>query len=114
MRWVAVITAAVLMMSAPCLSACTLAACMQAQQQAQTPPCHQQHKAPAPQADPHGNCDHQKVSNTPDGFAPVMQIAWAAAPAPGAMMLLGAALASPAVSPLKAPPGLALHSVLRI
>ena len=114
MRWVAVIAAAVLMLSVPCLSACTLAACMQTQQEARTPPCHQHQKAPAPQADPHSNCDHQKVSSAPDGFAPVMQIAWAASPVPGATMLRGAALESPAVSPLKGPPGLALHSVLRI
>ena len=115
MRWVSVIAAAVLLMSMQCLSACSLAACFQPPRQAQTPPCHQHHKAPPPQADPHSNCDHQKVSSAPDSFAPGMQIAWAAAPVPAAMMLPGAALASPpAVSALKGPPGLALHSILRI
>ena len=112
MRWVAVITVAVFMMSVQCLSACTLAACMQTHQAEQMPSCHHHHKAPAQPAPPHTTCDHQKIANTPDNAA--LLIVWNTGPVPFTISLRQTPLASATLLPLGSPPGLARYFILRI
>jgi hypothetical protein len=65
MRWVSAALITVLLASVQCLSACTLASCAPAPKDAQLPPCHQHHQAPAPASDQHDNCDHQKAVSAP-------------------------------------------------
>jgi hypothetical protein len=114
MRWVAVLTIALLLASVQCLSACTLASCTEhAQQDAQAPPCHSHHhKAPAPDA---GHpCDHQNAVKAPS--TDLTPTHWALAPFELATLAL--IVASPVTASahlhLESPPGLLAPSVLRI
>ena len=114
MRWVSVVTIAVLLASVQCLSACTLASCAPAPKDAQLPPCHQHRQTPAPASDQHNNCDHQKAVSAPSadlaiahlGLAPVAEFV---------PMPMAAALLEPVMHlVLESPPGLVTPSVLRI
>jgi len=112
MRWVSVITIALLLASVQCLSACTLASCAPAPKDAQLPPCHQHHQTPA--TDQPNNCDHQKAVSAPS--ADVAMAHWGVVAVPVFLPeLMAKAPLAPAVHlVLESPPGLITPSVLRI
>ena len=112
MRWVSVITIALLLASVQCLSACTLASCAPAAKDAQLPPCHQHQQAPAPASD-HNNCDHQKAVSAPSADLAIAHLALAPMPefVPVLMITTPVELAAHLV--IESPPPKA-SSVLRI
>jgi hypothetical protein len=112
MRWVSVITIALLLASVQCLSACTLASCAPAPKDAQLPPCHRHHQTPA--ADQHNNCDHQKAVSAPSADVAMAHLAVIAAPVFLPELIAAAPLAPAAHAVLESPPGLVTPSVLRI
>ena len=112
MRWVAVVTIALLLASVQCLSACTLASCAPATKDAEFPPCHQHHQTPAP--DQHNTCDHQKAVSAPSTDLAIAHLALVAAP-----VFLPELMAAPPLAPavnlaLESPPELLKLSILRI
>ena len=109
MRWVSVVTIALLLASVQCLSACTLASCAPAPKDAQLPPCHQHHQAPT-----HDNCDHQKAVSAPSADLAMAHLGVVAAPVFLPELMAAAPLAPAAHLVLESPPGLVTPSVLRI
>jgi hypothetical protein len=114
MRWVSVVTIALLLASVQCLSACTLASCAPAPKDAQLPPCHQHHQTPAPASDQHNNCDHQKAVSAPSADLAMAHLGVVAPPVFLPELMAAAALAPAAHLVLESPPGLVTPSVLRI
>ena len=111
MRWIAVVTATVLMMCT--VFSCTgLAAEHAHARQTQAPPCHQHQKPAAPQS---GNpCDHQQAVTTDHMGIFVPDMAWM--PVAVAAPPLTVSLTRPEPwAPAEGPPALAIPiSVLRI
>jgi hypothetical protein len=113
MRWVSVVTIAVLLASVQCLSACTLASCAPAPKDAQLPPCHQHRQTPAPASDQHNNCDHQKAVSAPSADLAIAHLGLAPVPEflPVLMITTPVELAAHLI--IESPP-LKASSVLRI
>ena len=112
MRWVSLMTIAMLLASVQCLSACTLASCAPAPKDAQLPPCHQHQQTPA--TGQHNNCDHQKAVSAPSTDLAIAHLALVAAPMFLPELMAAAPLAPAAHLVLESPPGLLTPSVLRI
>ncbi len=110
MRWVSVVTIALLLASVQCLSACTLASCAPAPKDAQLPPCHQRHH----QAPTHDNCDHQKAVSAPSADLPIGHLGLAPVAEFVPVLMATTPLVSAAHLVLESPPGLITPSVLRI
>jgi len=111
MRWVSVVTIALLLASVQCLSACTLASCAPAPKDAQLPPCHQHHQTPASD---HNDCDHQKAVSAPNADLAMAHLGVVAAPVYLPELMATTLLAPVAHLILESPPGLVTPSVLRI
>lgn len=114
MRWVSVVTIALLLTSVQCLSACTLASCAPAPKDAQLPPCHQHRQTPAPASDQHNNCDHQKAVSAPSADVAIAHLGLIAAPVFLPESMAAAPLTRAAHLVPESPPGLITPSVLRI
>jgi hypothetical protein len=114
MRWVSVVTIALLLASVQCLSACTLASCAPTPKDAQLPPCHQHQQTPAPASDQHNNCDHQKAVSAPSADVAMAHLGVVAAPVFLPQLTAAASLAPAVQMVLESPPGLVTPSVLRI
>lgn len=112
MRWVSVLTIALLLASFQCLSACTLASCTPAPKDTQVPPCHQHQQTPA--TGQRNNCDHQKAVNAPSADLAMAHLALAPASEFIPALMAAVPLAPAAHLILESPPGLLTPSVLRI
>src|ERR1019366_6825920 len=112
MRWVSVVTIALLLASIQCLSACTLVSCAPAPKDAQLPPCHQHHQAPA--SGQHNNCDHQKAVSAPSADLTIAHLGLAPALAFIPVLMAASSLATATHLVLESPPGFVTPSVLRI
>jgi hypothetical protein len=115
MRWLSIMVIALLVGGVQCISACTLAACAQATQTSQLPPCHQDHQhhqAPAP--DRLNTCDHQQAVDTSSTNVISAPMVFVVVELPIPISASGPCILRSAGTDAVSPPGFLSPSVLRI